>query len=48
MDTSIILTFLVGIATIIVNICIAIYNVGKNRKIYAIAKIDTNSTEAVN
>lgn len=38
MDTSTILTFLAGIVTIIVNICIAIYNVGKNRKIYEIER----------
>lgn len=48
MDTSIILAFLVGIVTIIVNICIAIYNVGKNRKIYEIEPMVNGTRENVN
>lgn len=48
MDTSTILNFLIGTVTIIVNICIAIYNVGKNRKIYEIEPIINGSKENVN
>ena len=48
MFTFSILTILVGIITIIVNIGIAIYNAGKNRKIYEIETISTNSPESVN
>ena len=48
MDTSTILTFLVGIVTIIVNICIAIYNIGKNRKIYEIEPMVDGTRENVN
>jgi len=38
-----ILTIFIGLATIIANICIAIYNVGKNRKIYEIENLSNVS-----
>lgn len=48
MNTFNIYTFLIGIVTIVVNVYIAIYNVGKNRKIYEIDQIFSNDKEAVN
>ena len=48
MNTLTILTFFIGILTIVVNICIAIYNVGKNRKIYEIDPMINGSKETVN
>jgi len=43
-----ILIIIISLATIIVNICIAIYNVGKNRKIYEIEPIANGTRENVN
>ena len=48
MNTFSLITIIVGIATIIVNILIAKYNVGKNRKIYGIKTVDTNDEKNVN
>lgn len=38
-----ILTIFIGLATIIANICIAIYNAGENRKIYEIENLSNAS-----
>lgn len=43
-----IITIIVGILTILVNIMIAKYNLGKNRKIYEIKTVETNDEKEVN
>ena len=42
------MTIVIGILAILVNIGIALYNIGKNRKIYEITTISTNSPKEVN